>query len=122
MIRLFNTLVLLLILIALVIIGFANYQPVTLTLLPDELVPFTGFNASIAVPLCIALLAAFGGGFVLGFIWDWIRESKHRREATVNRREKTLLQGELAKLKTETNRHEGKEEILALLDPPRKAG
>lgn len=116
MIRLIRLLLLAVIIIALVIIGFANFAPVSVTLLPDDLTPFTGFNYTTEVPLSFALLIAFAIGLVLGLASEWIREGKYRSEATQNRREKALLAQEVHKLKSETNRHEGKDEILALLD------
>lgn len=100
--------------LALITIGFANREFVTLTLLPEDLVPFMKFNYAISLPLYAVVLGSIGVGLFLGFIWEWIRESKHRSEAVSHRREKAVLAKEVQKLKADRN--EGKDEILALLD------
>ncbi|MCA8884098.1 MAG: LapA family protein [Rhodobacteraceae bacterium] len=112
--RIIKFLLLALIAIVLVIIDFANRQPVTLTLLPEDLVPFLKFNYSITLPLYAVVLGGIAVGLLLGFVWEWVREHKHRSEAVAQRREKALLAKEVQKMKSDRN--EGKDEIIALLE------
>ncbi|PWR01521.1 DUF1049 domain-containing protein [Meridianimarinicoccus roseus] len=112
--RFITYLILALIALALVIIGFANRSVVTLTLLPAELVPFTKYNVSYELPLYMVVFGGIAVGILLGFFWEWMREHKHRSEATNNRRERAMLAKELEKIKAD--RKQGQDEILALLD------
>lgn len=119
--RIINYIVLVLIALALSIVGFANRGPVTLSLFPADLVPFTGFNYEITLPIYIVAFGGIAIGLLLGFVFEWIREGRYRSEAVNNRREKVMLAREVEKLKAETKRYEGKDEILALIDQPKKA-
>ncbi|WP_193140578.1 MULTISPECIES: LapA family protein [unclassified Meridianimarinicoccus] len=105
--------------VLLITIGFANRQTVILTLLPDDLVPFLKFNYAVSLPLYVVVLGAIGVGLLLGFIWEWIRESKHRSEAVHQRREKAVLAKEVEKMKADRN--EGQDDVLALLDDNKAA-
>ena len=71
-------------------------------------------SAAVQVPLFIAILLGVAVGLVIGLIWEWIRESKHRTAATRIRREAQRLEDEVKRLKAE--KHEGKDEVLALLE------
>ena len=112
--RVVKYLVLVLIVLCLVVVGMANRIPVTLTLFPESLVPFTKFNASVKLELYVVIIAAVAVGLLLGFIWEWLREHKHRAAAVKHRREKDSLAREMKKLKAD--KPEGKDEILALYD------
>ena len=103
-----------LIAIALIIIGFANRDVVTLTLLPPDLAHFASYNLSVSVPLYVAIFAGICIGLLLGFFWEWLRESKHRDAATRERRQRAQLESENKKLKAE--KHADKDEVLALLE------
>lgn len=117
--RFITYLFLVLIALALVIVGFANRDVVTLTLLPSELVPFTKYNLSIDLKLYMVIFASIGVGILLGFFWEWMREHKYRSEAVQQRRERALLSKEVEKLKA--HRQEGKDEILVLLEDGSRA-
>lgn len=112
--RFIKYLVLALVALALVVVGFANRAPVTLTLFPENLVPFTKFNASITIETYQLVFLAIALGLLLGFVWEWLREHKHRAAVVRERREKTQLASEMKKLKAD--KPEGKDEILALVD------
>lgn len=112
--RFVKYLVLALIALVLVVVGFANRAPVTLTLFPAELVPFTKFNAAITLETYQVVFGAVALGLLLGFIWEWLREHKHRAAVVRERREKSKLATEVKKLKAD--KPEGKDEILALVD------
>ena len=51
---------------------------------------------------------------MVGFIWEWIREYGERAAAARQMRELRALRAEVKRLKGE--KHEGKDEVLALLD------
>jgi len=112
--RLIKIVFLALVAIGLVIIGFANRQPVTLTLFPGELVPFTKYNTDVTLPLYAVVFISIAVGLFLGFLWEWLREARYRSEAAAQRREKAMLAREVKKLKAD--KPEGKDEILAILD------
>ena len=112
--RFVKYLVLALIALALVVIGFANRAPITLTLFPENLVPFTKFNAAITLELYQVVFVSIALGLLLGFFWEWAREHKHRAAVVRERREKSKLATEVKKLKAD--KPEGKDEILALVD------
>ena len=105
--------------LALVTVGFANRQSVTLTLFPEEFVPFTKFNAAIDLPLYAVVFGGVALGLLLGFVWEWLREAKLRSEGVQNRRERARLTREVQKLKAD--KPEGKDEILALVDDRKPA-
>jgi len=103
-----------LIAICLVVIGFANRGAVTLTLLPDDLVPFTKFNYGIDLPLYIVIFASILVGFALGEVFEWLRESKYRSEAMRERRERALLAREVETLKKKDKK--SSDDVLALIE------
>lgn len=104
--------------VALISVAMANRGAVTLRLLPDELANPLGLSWSLEVPLFLVIFAAIVAGLLIGFVWEWLREHKHRAEAA----RKT---GEVRQLKREVNRLKGSakpdepDEVLALLE---KAG
>lgn len=100
--------------IALISVALANRQLVTLQLLPQDL-PFDfALRPSIELPLFLVILGSIIAGLLIGFVWEWIREYGMRNEAAKQAREKRRLEREVARLKDE--KHEGKDEVLALLD------
>lgn len=100
--------------IVLISISLANREFVTLKLIPDGLVELLGFNTSISLPLFVVVLGGIVAGLIIGFVWEWLREYKHRRDASLKAREVRKLEREVGKLKTE--KHKGKDDVLAILD------
>ena len=100
--------------VVLVSIAMANRGVVTLKLLPSGLEDFAGVNWQIDLPLFIVVFGGIVAGLIIGFIWEWLREYKHRREATVKTKEARRLEREVTRLKGE--KAEGKDEVLALLE------
>ena len=100
--------------IVLISISLANRQMVGLQLLPDTLAELIGYNATISLPLFIVVLGGIVAGLIIGFIWEWLREYKHRREAGTKAREVRKLEREVSRLKDE--KHQGKDDVLAILD------
>jgi uncharacterized integral membrane protein len=100
--------------IVLVSIAMANRGMVTLQFLPGGLVDLFGFNWQIELPLFVVVFGGIAAGLVIGFVWEWMREYKHRREAAIKGREAKRLEREVTRLKGERNQN--KDEVLALLD------
>ncbi|NVK15793.1 MAG: DUF1049 domain-containing protein [Rhodobacteraceae bacterium] len=100
--------------IVLVSVCLANSTVVELKLMPAAFAELAGFNYSIALPLFVVVLGGVGAGLVIGFLWEWIREHKHRSEAAQKAREARKLNREVTRLKKQKN--EGKDEVLALLE------
>lgn len=100
--------------LCLVVLGFANREPVTLRALPDGLAGALGLSPTITMPLFAAIFIGVALGLLVGFIWEWIREAGERARARAQRRELEALRREVERLKTE--KHEGKDDVLALLE------
>ncbi|MEM5477025.1 LapA family protein [Pacificibacter sp. AS14] len=101
--------------VALITIALANRAVVTLDLLPAELAEYLGIGYSVSLPMFIVIFGAIIAGLLIGFIWEWMREYKHRAAAVKHRREKDQLAREVSKLKVAKAKSEG-DEVLALLD------
>ncbi len=101
--------------VVLISVAMANRAPVELRLLPDDLAAPLGLAWSIEMPLFLVIFAAIIAGLFIGFVWEWLREHKHRAEAARKK-------GEVQQLKREVNRLKGsgrstqEDEVLALLD------
>ena len=100
--------------IILISVSLANRAMVELKLMPDAVAELLGFNFGISLPLFVVVLGGIIVGLIIGFIWEWFREHKHRREAGTQAREVRKLSREVNKLKKQ--KHEGKDEVLAILD------
>jgi uncharacterized integral membrane protein len=100
--------------IILISVSLANRGMIDLKLLPNALADIVGFNFSITLPLFVVVLGGIAAGLVIGFVWEWLREHKHRRAAGQKTREVHHLEREVSRLKDE--KHQGKDEVLAILD------
>ena len=100
--------------VALILIALANRGMVTVKVLPNELASLAALNPSYEVPLFIVMFGGILAGLIVGFIWEWIREAKERMEAARQAREMQQMRAEIRRLKGE--KHQGKDEVLALLD------
>ncbi|MGV6803883.1 MAG: lipopolysaccharide assembly protein LapA domain-containing protein [Ruegeria sp.] len=100
--------------IVLISVSLANRQIVQLQLMPDALSELLGFNLSTSLPLFLVVLGGIVAGLVIGFLWEWLREHKHRKDATVKKGEVRKLEREVKKLKKKQT--EGQDDVLALLD------
>jgi len=98
----------------LISVSLANRDLVTLQLMPQDLGDLAGFNLAISLPLFVVVLGGIAAGLIIGFVWEWLREHKHRRDAGVKTREVRKLEREVTRLKDQKN--EGKDEVLAILD------
>jgi len=100
--------------VALISVALANRAMVPLKILPTEISGLFAVNPSVELPMFIVILGSILAGLLVGFIWEWIREYGERAEAAKQAREMRRLQRELDKLKAQ--KHEGKDEVFALLD------
>ena len=100
--------------ICLIIVGMANRDIVTLRAMPELLATPLGMSPDIELPLFMAIFIGVGIGLLIGFLWEWVREHKVRSVAKAKGREVDALKRQVDTLTTE--KHEGKDEIVALLD------
>jgi len=114
MIRIIRLLILGLIGLALLTLALANRGVVPLHLLPGDLAALTGLSWSVEVPLFVVLFGGLILGVPVGFVWEWLRETKHRTSASAKAREVARLERELASLRAATSGPQ--DEIMALLD------
>lgn len=103
----------------LVTVALANRGMVQLKLLSADMAAFTGLDWQIELPLFLIVFGGIIAGLLIGFVWEWMREYKHRAEATRAKRDAAQLHREVKRLKTQTG---PKDDVLALLDDGRKAG
>ena len=102
----------------LVTVALANSTPVALNLLPAEVALLVGLNASVSLPLFLVIFAGMLAGLFVGFVWEWLREARHRSEAARERRARQALEREVRKVRTEA---QGGDEVLALLEDAGRA-
>jgi len=103
--------------ICLIAVALANRQDVTLTLLPEGLARIVGVNQSVQLPMFIVIFGGILTGLMVGFVWEWLREYKHRAEAAAKTAEAARLERELTKVRRKTG--EGRDDVLALLEDGR---
>ncbi|MFK7874281.1 MAG: DUF1049 domain-containing protein [Paracoccaceae bacterium] len=100
--------------IALIAVALANRNMVEVKLLPSEISGLFAMNPTISLPLFIVIFGGILVGLAVGFAWEWLREHTLRAEAARVARDKRRLEREVKKLKVE--KHQGKDEIIALLE------
>lgn len=107
--------------VALVVLALANRGSVTLNLLPTDFAIWMGLDLSVELPLFLVILAGVVTGLLVGFVWEWLREHRHRSAAVSNRREAERLKQEVSALRGPGTPRSDSEEILALVDDRRAA-
>ena len=100
--------------LALIAVALANRGLVTLKVLPDEIAGLFAVTPSVQLPLFVVIFGGIVAGLLVGFVWEWLREHAVRAENARNAKEVRRLEREVKRLKAE--KHEGKDEVLALLD------
>lgn len=100
--------------IALISVAMANRGIVTLSLLPEALADLTGFGWTIALPLYAVIFASIAAGVLIGFIWEWLREHKHRAAGSQMQRELKQTKREMRRIKGSEGKPQ--DEVLAILD------
>lgn len=98
--------------LVLVMLALANREIVTLAVLPEQL--STLFPASIQLPMFVVILLSMLAGLLIGYVLEYFREHKQRREAAVKKREVESLAREVDTLKKQAGSEE--DDVLALLN------
>ncbi|WP_318527927.1 LapA family protein [Defluviimonas sp. WL0075] len=114
MLRVLKWLFLALLGLVLLAVASANREPVLLKLVPDEVDSFFGFGLSLRMPLFLVVFAGIVAGLAIGFVWEWLREAKHRSAASQHRREAGRLAREVDRLKAD--KAEPEDDVLALVE------
>ena len=94
--RLIKLLLLTVVVLVFIVLGVANMTPVDLKLLPA----FLGRDdlQVSAIPLAAVILVSFLAGLLIGLLIEFLRETKHRSEASRRRREVGKLKKEVTVL------------------------
>lgn len=121
MLRYLRYSVFLLIALALLTVALANRGSVTVKALPDDVTAVLGYGWQMEVPLFAVLFGGVAVGLLIGFVWEWLREHRHRAAASSQAAEARRLQRELALLRDAKGEAPPKDEVVALLDR-KKAG
>ena len=119
MIRYLRYIMLAVLAVVLLTVALANRGPVLVKLLPDDVAAFSGFTWQMQLPLFVVLFGGVVAGLLIGFVWEWLREHKHRVHATTKTREVAKLERELAGLRDAKGQVQ--DDVIALLDS-KKAG
>ena len=82
--------------------------------LPSELEGFFGGGMIFSIPIFVLFLCGVIFGLFVGFIWEWIREMKHRSASSRKSKELAKVENELSQLKRESGQNE--DEIMLLLN------
>ena len=83
-------------------------------ILPIELEGFLGGGMIFSIPIFVLFLCGLIFGLFVGFVWEWIREMKHRSASSRKSKELAKVENELSQLKRESGQNE--DEILLLLN------
>ncbi|WP_322865241.1 LapA family protein [Aquicoccus sp. G2-2] len=102
--------------VVLISVALANRGAVALHLLPNGLAKPLGLDWTINLPLFIVIFAAIIAGLLIGFVWEWLREHKHRATAARKEGEVRHLKREVSRLKGTGAAKEEHDDVLALLD------
>ena len=103
--------------LVLLAVALANRAPVSVRLLPEDLAALTGLTWAAELPLFLVIFGGIIAGVLIGFVWEWFREMKHRSTASAKSREVARLERELAALRDTTSVPQ--DDVLALLDQPK---
>ncbi|MDQ2089486.1 LapA family protein [Marimonas arenosa] len=101
--------------VILISVAMANRGAVQLRLFPEELGALLGLNRSVELPLFIVIFISIIAGLLIGFVWEWLREHRHRAEAARKAGEVRQLKREMSRMKGTTDKGEP-DEVLAILD------
>ena len=100
--------------IILLTLAVANRELVDIRILPIELEGFLGVGMVFSIPIFVLFLCGVIFGLFVGFVWEWIREMKHRSASSRKSKELAKVENELSQLKRESGENE--DEILLLLN------
>lgn len=103
--------------LVLVSVAMANRALVPLQMLPGDLAVLLGVNWAMELPLFLVIFASIIAGLLIGFVWEWLREHKHRVTATRSTKAVAKLERELAVLRDA--RSLPTDDVLAILEKPK---
>ena len=83
-------------------------------ILPSELEGFLGGGMIFSIPIFVLFLCGVIFGLFVGFVWEWIREMKHRSASSRKSKELAKVENELSQLKRESGQNE--DDIMLLLN------
>jgi len=95
-------------------LAVANREFVDIRILPSELEGFLGGGMIFSMPIFVLFLCGVIFGLFVGFVWEWIREMKHRSASSRKSKELAKVENELSQLKRESGQNE--DEIMLLLN------
>lgn len=95
----------------LVMLALANREIVTLSVLPEQL--SAALPVSVRLPMFVVIMLSMLAGLMVGYVLEYFREHKQRREAAVRKREVEVLAREVDVLKKQAGSEE--DDVLALL-------
>ncbi|WP_039016881.1 LapA family protein [Halocynthiibacter namhaensis] len=101
--------------VLLIMVALANRAMVSLYILPQEISEAIGLSGEpLQLPLFVVVVGGIILGLLVGFVWEWLRESKFRGTA----RKAGKLEKEIDRLRAETSTEKGgqADDVLALLD------
>ena len=109
--------------VVLVAVALANSETVMLRVLPEAMAGFMGISWTVRLPMFVVILLALGAGLLIGFVWEFAREHKHRVAARTERRQREALERDIKA--SGTPRQDRGDDIIALLEdgsvPTRRA-
>jgi uncharacterized membrane protein YciS (DUF1049 family) len=106
--------------VVLITVAIANRAPVTLNALPPDMAAFASLHYTLTLPMYLGIFGVIVAGLMIGFVWEWFREHRIRATASNRAREIKRLERELETLRK--SNPEQKDDVLALLERPAKAG
>lgn len=98
--------------LVLILLALANREMVTLAVLPTQLSGL--FPVSIRLPMFVVIMLSMLAGLLVGYVLEYFREHKLRREAAAKKREAESLAREVEALKKQAGTQE--DDVLALLN------
>ena len=66
------------------------------------------------LPFFVVIFGGIIAGVLIGFVWEWFREHKHRSAASEHKREAGRLKREVSQLRNDTAKPD--DDVLALLE------
>ena len=117
MLRILNLVILGLLFVVLLGLAFANRTLVVLEAMPPSLAQWIGVDWTVQMPLFLVVLMAVLLGIVIGLVWEWVRESGQRAEATRLGQELKRTEERLAETRRDLPAgQKTRDDILALLN------
>lgn len=100
--------------------SLSNTTPVLIKAMPDDLAAFFGVSWQIELPLFLVMLGGVVAGLLVGFVWEWLREHKHRATARTKAKEVSKLERELSVMRDSNTVPQ--DDVIALIDGPKQSG